>query len=135
MMKYPVALFSFGFFMIICSLYPSLPSMQAYVFSLSSVSLGFGAIVCSALSPRFYLAEAKSQIFSWISRLSFTLYLTHKLMLHAAKTLVGDYMTKPVATIILATVLMCLMALFVHYLIEVPVLNSEISFSTGQSRR
>lgn len=95
----------------------------SYVLNFTFVSLGFGALVASAMSPGFWLAEARIPRASTIAALAFTLYLTHKQMIHMAKMNVDNYMENKLLTLALATVLTVVASYVVHLGVEKPGLK------------
>jgi peptidoglycan/LPS O-acetylase OafA/YrhL len=60
------------------SLYPSL-------FLFPMVSIGFGLIVVSAISPKSFLYNLRSPSLGWVATLSYSLYLSHKIVFHVAQ--------------------------------------------------
>jgi peptidoglycan/LPS O-acetylase OafA/YrhL len=104
-------------------LYTNLDLAVSYALSLSLVGFGFGFLLLAAMSPEFWLAEWKVPGAATVAALAFTLYLTHKQMIHLAAGIVGTYMDQKVATVVLATILSAVAATAIHYLIEKPFLT------------
>lgn len=109
----------------------------SYALSLSLVGLGFGFLLLAAMSPNFWLAEWNVPGAASIAALAFTLYLTHKQMIHLAANMVGSYMDHKLATVVLALVLSAGAAAAVHYLIEKPflALRDKVLRNSGRSQR
>ena len=64
------------------ALYPSL-----FLFPL--VSIGFGLVVVSAISPKSFLYNLRSRSLGWVATLSCSLYLSHKIVFHLAQKWFG----------------------------------------------
>ena len=60
------------------ALYPSL-------FLFPMVSIGFGLIVVSAISPQSLLYNLRSRSLGWVATLSYSLYLSHKIVFHVTQ--------------------------------------------------
>lgn len=99
------------------------PEPVPYVLSFSLIAFGFGALVVAAVAPQFWLATYRIPGAAFIASLAFTLYLTHKQMLHLAMTLVGDYRKHPILTLFYGTLLIIVAASAMHFLIEKPCLK------------
>ena len=121
--SFPWALFLGGIALVWAGVYRGFPEPFAYVWSFTFVSVGFGALVAAAMAPGFWLSTAKIPGASWIAALAFTLYLTHKQMIHLAAQVVGDYMENPTITILLASLFIVVSACIVHYGVEKPILK------------
>lgn len=94
-----------------------------YVLNFTFVSLGFGAILISAMSPGFWLATTRIPGTPIIAVLAFTLYLTHKQMIHLAKVSIVHYLDHRALTLMVAILLMFLCSYVIHFVIERPGLN------------
>ena len=107
------------------ALYTDLKMAMSYALSLSLVGIGFGFLLLAAVSPNFWLARVKIPGAATIAAMAFTLYLTHKQMIHTAASLVdmsGNHMEQKAVTVVLAMVLCTFAAAVVHYLVEKPFL-------------
>lgn len=86
------------------------------------ISLGFGLLVVAALAPHafFWLARVKVPGAAWVAALAYTLYLTHKQMIHLATTLVEpvEDVAHMAQTAALATALSLGAACALHYGVE-----------------
>lgn len=97
------------------ALYPSL-----FLFPL--VSIGFGLIVVSAISPKSFLYNLRSRTLGWVATLSYSLYLSHKIVFHLAQDRLGGPSLPTDGLVMMA---LCLgaavgFALFMHHAIERP---------------
>jgi peptidoglycan/LPS O-acetylase OafA/YrhL len=95
----------------------------AYVLSFTSLSLGFGALVASTANSTFWLARIRVPGAASISALAFTLYLTHKAMIHMAKHLVPDYMEHQLLIVLLASALVVIGSCSPYFVVERPFLR------------
>jgi peptidoglycan/LPS O-acetylase OafA/YrhL len=119
----PMALLFVGTVLIGCGVYEGFPQPIAYVLSFSLVSTGFGAIVAAALAPRFWLARTHIPGAATLAALAFTLYLTHKQMIHLAAQVVGEYRERPLITIALSVLFIVAAASSIHFTVERPFLK------------
>ena len=85
------------------------------------ISIGFGTLLLSAVSPKFWLAETKIPGTAMLATGAYTLYLTHKQMMHIAISILGDL--KDPKTMLLALILICLASLILHFCVERPFLK------------
>jgi peptidoglycan/LPS O-acetylase OafA/YrhL len=95
--------------------YPSL-------FLFPMVSIGFGLIVVSAISPDSFLYNLHSKSLGWVATLSYSLYLSHKIVLHLAQKWLAGVGVPPKGPVMM---LLCLgaavgFALLMHHAIERP---------------
>lgn len=95
----------------------------AWVLTFPLVSLGFGCLVAAAMAPNFWLARVHIPGTATIATLAYTLYLTHKQMIHLAATIIGDHNSDPELTIALSIVLVTAASLILHKFVEAPFLK------------
>jgi peptidoglycan/LPS O-acetylase OafA/YrhL len=60
-------------------------SFEGSVWGFPLVSIGYGCMLMAAVSPTCFLYKWKSKFTSWIARLSYALYLIHKIMIHVTQ--------------------------------------------------
>ncbi len=125
LLRYPWSLFGGGFALIVAGLWFFLDKEAAAgeVVTFTLISFGFGALVAAAQAPGFWLAERKIPGAATLAALAYTLYLTHKQMLHLAKTLVPHADDQQALTILVAVALIVLASLTLHWLVERPGLR------------
>lgn len=104
-------------------MYGNLQALTPYALTFTVISLGVGGVLVAAMTPTFWLARWRIPGASFIATLAFTLYLTHKQMIHLATVIVGDYKANPAATIALSVGLTIAGACVIHYVIEKPFLK------------
>lgn len=97
-------------------------SPLTFLFTFPLVAFGFGCLVVAALSPNFWLAKAKIPGASTLATLAYTLYLTHKQMIHLATQFLGQDETQQWSIITLSLLLIIVAAGTLHFLIERPFL-------------
>ena len=66
-------------------------SFTASVFGFPLIDLAYGVIVLAALSPTCFLYRFDSRITSAVAALSYSVYLTHKQMIHLVKMALAHY--------------------------------------------
>ncbi|MCX6124962.1 MAG: acyltransferase, partial [Proteobacteria bacterium] len=121
----PWMLFLSGIALVVLSMwsYGNLKEPIGYIFTFTFVSFGFGALVTAAMSPGFWLARIHIPGAATVASLAFTLYLTHKQMIHLAAQIVGDYKNDPFYTIMLSVFLIVAASCIVHFAVERPFLK------------
>lgn len=97
------------------ALYPSL-----FLFPL--LSIGFGLIVVSAISPKSFLYNLRSKPLGWVATLSYSLYLSHKIVFHLTQKWLGGPVAPANGPVMM---FLCLglavgFALLMHHAIERP---------------
>lgn len=66
-------------------------SSQGAIFGYPAISVAYGALVLAALSPGCFLYRFSSAITRWIATLSYSIYLTHKQLIHLTHHLLHPY--------------------------------------------
>jgi peptidoglycan/LPS O-acetylase OafA/YrhL len=130
----PLLLVCSGIFLVGLGVYKGLPEAMAYIFSFSLISVGFGALVAAAVAPGFWLSSAKIPFARTLAALAYTLYLTHKQMMHMAAQIIGDYSAQRVLTVALSLILIFAASCALHYGIERPFLRWRDRISSGKQR-
>ncbi len=72
--------------------YVGMLTLHPSLFLFPLVSLGFGLVVVSAISPNSFLYNLRSRSLGWVATLSYSLYLSHKIVFHVAQ----DWLEEPV---------------------------------------
>lgn len=99
------------------------PGLGAAVFTFPLISLGFGLLVASALAPQFWLANAHIPGASFVAALAYTLYLTHKQMIHLATLSVKSPIEGPFATLAVSAFYIVAAACILRFGVEEPALT------------
>lgn len=94
-----------------------------YVLTFPLISFGFAGLVVAAVSPGFWLARTRIRGISKIAALAYTLYLTHKQMIHLAVQIVGEPDNNVWEILGLSTLLIVAASLLLHYAVEQPFLK------------
>lgn len=74
-------------------------TFYASIFGFTLIAIGYGFLVIGAISPKSFLFKWKSKTTTFIAKLSFALYLTHKGIIHITQKLLEN--TKTESNIIL----------------------------------
>lgn len=100
-------------------------SFQASVFGFATVSIGYGLLVMAALSSSCFLYRWKSRVTSWIAALSFSIYLSHKGVIHITQVWLADNGVDIDSGLCMAvcTLTCVLAAIMLHLLVERPFMN------------
>ena len=69
--------------------YVGLLALYPTLFLFPLVSIGFGLIVVSAISPKSFLYNLQSKPLGLVATLSYSLYLSHKIVFHLAQKWLG----------------------------------------------
>lgn len=96
-------------------------SFNAAVFSYPLASAGYGFLVLAALSPSSILYKMDFRIFSVISTLAFSVYLTHKQVIHLIKPTLSQHLDPNITFIVCFIASVCAGALL-YLCIERPFL-------------
>ena len=94
-----------------------------YVLSFPLISFGFAGLVVAAVSPGFWLAHTRIRGISKIAALAYTLYLTHKQMIHLAVLIIGEPDNNVWSILGLSILLIVAASLLLHYAVEQPFLK------------
>jgi len=65
-------------------------SFYATIFGFPLIAIGYGIMVMSAISPTSFLYKFNSRLTTWIATLSYSIYLTHKGIIHVAQGLLSN---------------------------------------------
>lgn len=95
------------------------------VFVFPVVSIGFGLIVAASVSPRNFMYKSGSFLTSWLATLSYSIYLSHKIVIHVVQLLLEKTgIDVKGNTAFLVCMFVCiLVALLMHLLVEKPILR------------
>lgn len=120
--RIPWFIFGWGILLIVAGLlaFDGDKQMMASVFAFPLVSLGFGALVIVAMSEKFWLSQWKIPGTAMIATAAYTIYLTHKQMIHMATKLVDQPEDHPFTTVGLALGLVVLASVLLHFGVERP---------------
>ncbi len=66
-------------------------SMQGAIFGYPAIAIGYGALTLAALSPSCFLYRYPSRLTTLIARLSYSIYLTHKQLIHLTHEVLNRY--------------------------------------------
>ncbi len=100
-------------------------SYSASVFGFPLVALGYGFMVLGALSPTSFLYKWNSKITTFIATLSYSLYLSHKGIIHITQQIFARLSIDVNSTLMLLTcILACILAaLILNLTIEKPFMK------------
>ena len=123
LIKYPWLLCLIGVILVGSAmwLFLDLKGPVSYIFTFSLISFGFGALAAAAVTPNFWLSRVKIPGAATVATLAFSLYLTHKQMIHLATLAVGT--DNPTLTLSVAVIFIAAASLVLYYAIERPGLR------------
>ncbi|MCP4553341.1 MAG: acyltransferase [Bacteroidetes bacterium] len=86
------------------------------------ISIGYGVLVMGAISPSSFLYRIKSSIMVFIAKLSYGIYLIHKIAIYVAQTVCSDLGLDPSSglMVIISAISCLLMALVLYIVVEKP---------------
>jgi peptidoglycan/LPS O-acetylase OafA/YrhL len=120
-------LFAFGVLLLalafqLCGVYAS---YNTAIFGFPIISVAYGLVLAAFVSPSCIFFRIKSKVTSLIATLSYSIYLSHKIIIHLVqKLLEGVGMNKnSVTTMLICFVCVIGAALLMRYLIEKPALR------------
>ena len=98
-------------------------TFEASVFGFPLVSFGYGCLVVAAVSPANFLYKWNSAATTFIATLSYSIYLTHKGIIHMTEEWLGKNELNP-NLMMLITFITCICgALLLHWIIEKPFMK------------
>jgi peptidoglycan/LPS O-acetylase OafA/YrhL len=89
-------------------------------YSFLVLALGSSCCVMAALAPGFWLADWRFPGVRFVAVISYSLYLTHKQMIHLAMTLVQDPKQETWTVVLIAIPLIALAGCLLYFLVERP---------------
>lgn len=100
-------------------------SFTASIFGFTLVSVAYGSIVASAISNTSTLFKFKSYLTSQIASMSYSIYLSHKGVIHITQKILQNsgLDTHSNSVLIICIVVCIIIALFFRYIIENPALR------------
>lgn len=100
-------------------------SFYASIFGFPLVAIGFGFLVIGAISSNSFLFKWKSKTTSFIASLSFSIYLTHKGIIHITQNVFESLNIKTNSNLMLfICFFMCVIAAYIlNFLVEKPFLK------------
>jgi peptidoglycan/LPS O-acetylase OafA/YrhL len=107
----------------ICYFYCSdLASYKTTLIGFPLISIGYGFLVMGAISPSSFLYRIKSRTMTLIAKLSYGIYLIHKIAIHLAQTVCSGFGVDPSSgmAVIISAVSCLLMALVLYIVVEKP---------------
>jgi peptidoglycan/LPS O-acetylase OafA/YrhL len=96
---------------------------SASVFGFPLIAFGYGCMVIGAISTSSILYKWKSRITTFIATISYTIYLTHKGVIHMTHNMLANY-TIDNNVILLISIVTCICFAFaIHIIIEKPCMK------------
>lgn len=93
------------------------------VFGFPLIALGFGFMVAGAISPVSFLYKMNSKMTTFIANLSFSIYLTHKGIIHTTHQLLKDFEIENNVMLLICVITCVLGAYILHLTIEKPFMK------------
>lgn len=98
-------------------------TFNASIFGFPLIAFGFGFLVLGAISPTSFLYGWKSEITTFIAKLSFAIYLTHKGIIHLTNNLFGKFDIDSNLMLAICVITCILGAYLLHMTIEKPFMK------------
>jgi len=96
---------------------------NASVYGFTLVSIGYGFMVMGAISPSSFLYQWKSKMTTFIAGLSYSIYLTHKGVIHIVHNLLHSYKINPNLMLLLCILACITFAYIINIIIEKPFIK------------
>jgi peptidoglycan/LPS O-acetylase OafA/YrhL len=98
-------------------------TFNASIFGFPLIALGFGFMVLGAISPTSFLYQWNSKMTTFIATLSFSIYLTHKGIIHVTNKLLENFKIDSNLMMIISIVTCLLGAYLLNLAIEKPFMR------------
>jgi len=98
-------------------------TFNASIFGFPLIAIGFGFMVLGAISPISFLYKWKSKTTTFIAKLSFAIYLTHKGIIHTTNKLLENFNIDNNIILIICIITCILGAYFLHLAVEKPFMD------------
>lgn len=99
-------------------------SFRGAIFGYPLISIAYGVLVLAALSPSCILYRYPSRLSAFVAALSYTIYLTHKQILHLSHQLLDRWLDPHGWVVYVICIFICVLAgWFLRVLIELPFLR------------
>lgn len=100
-----------------------LQTFRVSVFGFPLIALGFGFMVTGSISPTSFLYKMNSKITTFVANLSFSIYLTHKGIIHTTHQLLKDFEIEHNVMLLICMITCVLGAYILHLTIEKPFMK------------
>ncbi|QSB26503.1 acyltransferase [Flavobacterium sp. CLA17] len=100
-----------------------LMTFKASVFGFPLIALGFGFMVAGSISPISFLYKMNSKITTFIAHLSFSIYLTHKGIIHTTHQLLKEFEIENNVMLLICMITCVLGAYILHLTVEKPFMK------------
>jgi peptidoglycan/LPS O-acetylase OafA/YrhL len=106
----------------VCKVYAS---YDTAIFGFPIISVGYGLVVAAFVSPSCIFFKIKSSVTSLIATLSYSIYLSHKIVIHLVQKFLESFGIdkNSVLCMLICAVLVLGVALLMRYLVEKPALR------------
>lgn len=98
-------------------------TFKVSVFGFPLIALGFGFMVAGSISPTSFLYKMNSKITTFTAHLSFSIYLTHKGIIHTTHQLLKDYEIENNVMLLICMITCVLGAYILHLTVEKPFMK------------
>ncbi|MGY0041148.1 acyltransferase family protein [Pedobacter sp. NJ-S-72] len=98
-------------------------TFAASIFGFPLIALGFGFMVLGAISPTSFLYKWNSKTTTFIAKLSFAIYLTHKGIIHLTPELLDKFKIDSNLMLIICIITCIMGAYLLHLTIEKPFMK------------
>lgn len=93
------------------------------IFGFPLIALGFGLMVIGSVSPTSFLYKTNSKITTFVANLSFSIYLTHKGIIHTTHQLLKYFEIENNVMLLICMITSVLGAYFLHLVVEKPFMR------------
>lgn len=103
-------------------------SFTASVFGFPVIAIGYGCLVAASVSKSSFLFQWNSKITSFIAGISYSLYLTHKAMIHLTQSLLGGFSLGYNSMLLISSISCICFAVLLNWAIEKPFMKWRNQF-------
>jgi peptidoglycan/LPS O-acetylase OafA/YrhL len=98
-------------------------TFSASVLGFPIIAIGYGILVAGAISKSCFLYQWNSKISSFIAGISYSVYLTHKAVIHLSQLVLGEFNLKNDIVLLICILTSICFANLLHRIIEKPFMH------------
>ncbi|MBN8702560.1 MAG: acyltransferase [Bacteroidetes bacterium] len=98
-------------------------AFNASIFGFPLIAIGYGFVVAAAVSETSFLYKWNSRLTTFIATISYSVYLTHKGVIHLTLTFLSDYVMHNNVRLLICMITCISFAYLLHFIVERPFMK------------